>query len=199
MKNKRVYGAIPSLFFTISFVLISGCTSDPSNNSNDQSWMKNYTPIHAAGSGSNDFWITYPTGNPLHGQDVNHLRWIVDSLKTKPVLFVVHRTGCIGCADQAERVIKFGETYDEYVLLYDLDAVYEAPSDILQKANEVYMYDPNGPPGYIALTGIFTYIKENDETKIGWHTWEAPNDMTVSDSDLETWIKDAIYYYHINK
>ncbi len=199
MKNKRLYSVVTSLFFVISFVVLSGCTSDSSNNSEGLSWLTNYTPVHTVGTGSNDFWITYPTGNPSSGQDVDHLNWIVDSLKTKPVLFVVHRTGCIGCADQAERVIELGETYDEEVNFYDLDAVYEASSDLLQKANEVYMYDPNGAPGYIALTGIYTSIKENGAVKIGWHTWEAPNDMTVSNSDLETWIKDAIYYYHINK
>ncbi|MEF8848551.1 MAG: thioredoxin family protein, partial [Candidatus Thermoplasmatota archaeon] len=114
----------------------------------------------------------------------------------KPVLFVVHRTGCESCADQAERVIDFAEEYDEYVKFYDLDTVSDAPSDIKQKANEVYKYDPNGPPGYIALTGIYTYIKENGKMTIGWHTWEAPNDMKVSNSNLETWIKDAIYYHH---
>ena len=199
MKKKRSYGIAISLFFVASFVLLSGCTSDNSNNSNGQSWMNNYTPVHSVGTGSDDFWITYPAGNPSSGQDVEHLSWIVDSLKTKPVLFVVHRTGCVGCADQAERVIEFGEKYDEEVRFYDLDAVYEASSDLLQKSNEVYMYDPNGAPGYIALTGVYTYMKENGEVKIGWHTWEAPNDMTVSNSDLETWIKDAMYYYHINK
>ena len=200
MKNKRSYGIAISLFFVASFVVLSGCTSDNSNNnSNGSSWLDSYTPVHSVGTGSDDFWITYPAGNPSSGQDVEHLSWIVDSLKTKPVLFVVHRTGCVGCADQAERVIEFGEKYDEEVRFYDLDAVYEASSDLLQKSNEVYMYDPNGAPGYIALTGVYTYMKENGEVKIGWHTWEAPNDMTVSNSDLETWIKDAMYYYHINK
>lgn len=204
MKNKRSYGVAISLFFVVSFVLLSGCTSDTSNNnSNGPSWMNNYTPVHSVGTGSNDFWINYPAGNPSSEQNVEHLSWIVDSLKNKPVLFVVHRTGCIGCADQAERVIEFGDKYSDYVEFYDLDAVDGASNDILQKANEVYIYDPNGPPGYIALTGVYTYMKENDEVKIGWHTcwhtWEAPNDMTVSDSDLETWIKDAIYYYNINK
>jgi hypothetical protein len=187
----------PIIFIIMILSVLSGCTSN--NGTNGDSWIKEYTPVHNLGTGPDDFWMNYPSGNPLSGQNVEHLSWINDSLKTKPVLFVVHRTGCIGCADQAERVMELGERYEEEAKFYDLDAVYDASSDILQKANEVYMYDPNGPPGYIALTGIYTYVKENGEVKIGWHTWEAPNDMTVSDSDLETWIKDAIYYYNINK
>jgi len=201
MKKKRLYGVVTPLFFVISFVLLSGCTSDSSNtnNSNGPSWLNTYTPVHSIGTGSNDFWVTYPTGNPSSGQEVDHLSWIVDSLKTKPVLFVVHRTGCVGCANQAERVIEFGEEYGNEVRFYDLDAYEEATEDVLEKSYAVYMYDPDGPPGYIALTGIYTYIKENSEVKIGWHSWEAPNDMTVSDADMDTWIKDAIYYYHVNQ
>jgi len=200
MNQNKSYKILIAMFFAGSFILLSGCTSTSSNNnSNGSSWIKNYSPVHSVGTGSNDFWVTYPVGNPSSGQAVDHLRWIADSLKTKPVLFVVHRTGCVGCADQAERVVEFGEKYEREVMFYDLDSCEGATSDIKNKANQVYMYDPNGAPGYIALTGIYTYIKEDGEVKIAWHTWEAPNDMTVSGSDLETWIKDAIYYYNVNK
>jgi len=200
MNQNKSYKILIAMFFAGSFILLSGCTSTSSNNnSNGPSWMNNYTPVHSVGTSSNDFWITYPAGNPSSGQAVDHLRWIADSLTTKPVLFVVHRTGCVGCADQAERVIEFGGKYNEEVTFYDLDAYEGASSDIQNKANQVYMYDPDGSPGYIALTGVYTYIKENGEVKIAWHTWEAPNDMKVSDSDLETWIKDAIYYYDMNQ
>jgi len=30
--------------------------------------------------------------------------------------------------------------------------------------------------------------------QIGWHSWE----LDVEDSVMETWIRDAIYYYNIN-
>lgn len=200
MNQKRSCIMIVSLLFVGTTVVLSGCTSvNSDDNPKDSSWLDTYTPVHLSGTGSNDFWITYPAGHPSSGAEVEHFDWIVNDLKNKPVLFVVHITGCVGCADQAERVIKLAQKYFKEVRFYDLDAVYGAPNDITQKANEVYRYDPNGAPGYIALTGIFTYIKENDEVKIGWHTWEAPNDMTVSDADLDIWIKDAIYYYHVNQ
>ncbi|MEM4259133.1 MAG: hypothetical protein QXL17_08340 [Candidatus Thermoplasmatota archaeon] len=199
MKKNRAYMFVIFFFIMSSVLLLPGCTNDiPDNDAHDLSWINNYTPVHSIGTGSNDFWVTYPSGNPSSGMQVTHLSWIVEALKIKPLLFVVHRTGCIGCADQAKRVIGFAEKYDE-IVFYDLDAVYDASQDIFQKANEVYMYDPNGPPGYIALTGVFTYVEENNEIKIGWHTWEAPDDMKISDADLETWIKDAIYYHHTNK
>lgn len=194
MKDKSI---LISIFFVILILFVTGCVNN-NENSNIDSWLDDYIPSHSIGTGANDFWINYPTGNPSSGQEVNHFDWIVNDLKSKPVLFVVHITGCVGCADQAERVIEFGEEYEEYVKFYDLDAVTGASYDIQQKANEVYMYDPNGSPGYIALTGVYTYVKDNGEIKIVWHTWEAPNDMTVSNSDLETWIKDAIYYYNVN-
>jgi len=191
--------ALMLAFFTVFLLMfLSGCTSNNSSDGNDN-WLENYSPVNSVGTGSNNFWIDFPQGNPSSGETVEHLSWIINSLKSKPILFVVHRTGCVGCSAQAERVIEFGEKYEEYVKFYDLDAVYGASNDIIQKSNEVYMYDPNGGYGYIALTGVYTYIEDNGEVKIGWHTWEAPNDTKVSDSDLETWIKDAIYYYHVNK
>ncbi len=181
-------------FFTIFLLLfLSGCTS---NNTNE-SWLKNYSPEHSVGTGENYFWINFPDG-----QSAQHKTWIIESLEEKPIFFVCHRTGCASCTPQADRVKALGEKYEEYAIFYDLDnpfAGYGDPSaDILKKYNEGFYYDPNGGSHYIALTGVFTLVNDGGEVKIGWHSWEAPNDMTISDSDLETWIKDAIYYLHVN-
>jgi len=48
------------LFFT-------GCTTNTSddgsnNGSDDSNWLKNYTPVHTVGTGSDDFWIEFPAG-----------------------------------------------------------------------------------------------------------------------------------------
>lgn len=180
-----------------SIAVLSGCTSEPSN-TDPTNWIDSYVPTHDVGNGSDNFWIDFPAGNPSSGQEVDHLDWIEAALRQRPLLFVVHRTGCTGCAAQAERVIEFGEQFGSSVVFYDLDAVASAPPDIVQKANEVYYYDPNGSPGYIALTGVYTLVNDGGEVKVAWHTWEAPDDMTVSDADLETWIKDAVYYFHMN-
>ena len=157
------------------------------------SWMNNYTPIHSVGTGLTYFWINFPVGNPSVGQSVTHQTWITEDLKEKPVVFVCHRTGCAPCTPQADRVKALRETYGEDAVFYDLDDHYDgsATEDILQKYNEAFYYDPNGEPNYIALTGVFTLINDGREVKIGWHSWEG----NVEDSEMETWIKDCIYYY----
>ena len=196
MKNKRSYGIAISLFIVASFVLLSGCTSDNSNNSNGQSWMNNYTPVHSIGTGSDNFWINFPIGNPSAGQSVQHLIWITEDLEEKPVVFVCHRTGCASCTPQADRIKALRETYGEDAIFYDLDDDYArtATADILEKYYNAFYYDPNGEPNYIALTGVYTLIKDGGEVKIGWHSWEG----NVADAEMETWIKDGIYYYNMN-
>ena len=187
------------MFFVVSFVLLSGCTSNNSNNnSNGPSWMNNYTPAYSVGTGSDNFWINFPVGSPSVGQSVTHLTWITEDLKEKPVVFVCHRTGCAACTPQADRVKALRETYGEDAIFYDLDYPFEgygvATEDILQKFNEAFYYDANGEPHYIAFTGVFTFIKDGGEVKIGWHSWEGD----VVDAEMETWIKDSIYYYNVN-
>ena len=191
------------IFFVSLLVMMSGCTTNDSGNNNsgnnvvnpdDPLWLNNYEAKHSTGTGENDFWIKYPDINPSSGQSIEHLPWILDSLEKGCVLFVVHKTGCVGCQAQADRVIALAEEYSENVEFYDLDAVDDASEDILDKAYGSYLYDPDGPPGYIALTGIFTLVKDNGEVKYGWHSWEGD----VSDSDMEDWIKDGIYYYYLN-
>ncbi len=161
-------------------------------------WVTNYSPIYKVGSGTNHFWIIFPTGGPSASQNVTHLPWIRHDLKEKPVVFVCHTTGCEPCTPQADRVKALRDIYEEDALFYDLDNPFEgygtASGDTLEKFNNVFYYDANGPPGYIAFTGVFTLVNDNGEVKIGWHTWEGD----VQDSMMEKWIKDAIYYYYIN-
>ncbi len=180
-------------FFTVFLLLfLSGCTSNNSNGNND--WLENYTPIHSVGTGSDDFWINFPDG-----QNANHLAWITEVLEEKPVVFVCHCTGCIGCAAQAERIIALGEIYGEYAVFYDLDNPWEGygttTEDIKNKFYEAFYYDPNGGSNVIATTGVFTLVNDGGEVKIGWHSWEG----NVGDSEMESWVKDIIYYYHVNK
>jgi hypothetical protein len=189
--------AIGGVAFFIFTELQDGTSDD--GNSNNPSWVDDYTPLYSAGTGSDNFWIDFPPGGPSAGQSVEHLTWVTEDLKEKPVVFVCHRTGCGPCTPQADRVKAFREIYGEDAVFYDLDYPFEgygtATADILNKFNEAFYYDANGEPSYIAFTGVFTLINDGGEIKIGWHSWEGD----VADADMENWIKDTIYYYHMNK
>ena len=196
--NLKIKTIILSLLM-VGILLLSGCISDKDddktdNNSIDSNWLENYKPVHGLGTCSDDFWIEFPTSSDNYGQTIEHFDWIVEPIDDNCVLFVVHRTGCLGCKEQGDLVISLAENYSDYVEFHDIDAISSAPEVIHQMANEAYHYDPNGAPGYIALTGVFTYVEDNGKIKIGWHSWE----LDVEDSVMESWIKDAIYYYDLN-
>ena len=193
MNNKILLLTILMIIInSISF--LSGCTDNQSNENTNggPTWMNNYIPVHSLGEGSNDFWLTFPPGNPSDGLSVDHLDWVISSLQDGCVLFVVHKTGCVGCQAQADRVIELGDKYEGQLMFYDLDI--PLGGDIEKKAYDSYLYDPDGPPGYIALTGIFTLVKEDGEIKYGWHSWEGD----VEDTEMEKWVKDGIYYWYQN-
>jgi ABC-type Fe3+-hydroxamate transport system substrate-binding protein len=193
------------LAITFIFLLFSGCTNDNStdNSSNDNSnnsnndttnssWLIDYKPVHSIGSEINDFWINFPSINPNSGQSVDHLSWINDSIDSNVVLFVVHTTGCTTCKPQADRVINLSEKYEEYLVFLDLDT--KIGGSVEERTREAYFYDPDGSPGIIALTGVFTLVNNSGNIEIGWHSWE----QDVDYSELESWIRDAIYYYNVN-
>jgi hypothetical protein len=193
--------SVISVVVILAGVFVLSLSPDGSNNngnSNSPQWLDDYTPAYSVGTGSDNFWIDFPVGSPSVGQSVNHLTWITEDLKEKPVVFVCHRTGCGPCTPQADRVKALREIYGDDAIFYDLDNPFEgygvATEDILQKFNQAFYYDPNGEPHYIAFTGVFTRITDGGVVKIGWHGWEGD----VADAEMETWIKDSIYYYNIN-
>jgi ABC-type Fe3+-hydroxamate transport system substrate-binding protein len=190
------YKTLGILFICIiSVLLVAGCSqqvdnNENSNNENNKSlaWIEDYTPAHSLGSDENSFWIDHPIDG-----SISHPQWVIDSLESNCVVFVVHKHTCTWCDPQAQRVIALSEEYEDSMYFYDLDL--DLGGDIMEKGYDSLIYDPDGPPSYIALTGIITLIKDDGETHVAWHAWEG--DMT--ESELEDWMKDAMYYYHINK
>ena len=189
MNRDKLYAIVLLLLFIVSVVGLSGCTSD---NSNNPSWLENYVPIHSVGSGVDDFWVAFPEVNPNAGQPVNHTSWVLEALEQKSYVFVVHKTGCVSCQPQADRINAIGNKYWEDLISNDLDLTLGGTAE--QKGYEAFLYDPNDAEAYIALTGLFTLVNVNGQTTYGWHSWEGD----VADAEMETWIKDAIYYYHVN-
>ncbi len=189
MKRSMLLSTICSI---VTILLLSGCTNNNSNNNFDgTSWMNDYTPIHSVGSGEDNFWISYPSSHPNSSQPVNHLTWVLETLNQHCVVIVVHKTGCTTCQPQADRVIALAEKYEDEGTFYDLDISLGGETE--QKAYEAYVYDPAGPPGYIALTVLVTLIEVNGKVEYCWHSWEG----NVADAELEGWIQDTIYY-HVN-
>lgn len=183
--------ALVSTIIIIGF--LSGCTTNENKgNSNNIDWLTNYSPVHSLGSGSDDFWIVYPDYHANSSESVNHLSWVNESLKEGCVLFVVHKTGCESCQPQADRAIELADNFKNIIVFYDLDMT--LGGSIEEKAYESYLYDPDGPPGIIALTGIFTLFNNNGTIEKVWHSWERDVNYNV----MEDWLKDGIYYWNQN-
>ena len=190
MNQKKFLIAIFSIFIIL---LLSGCTTNDTNNdSNDEDWLVNYSPVHTVGNGIDDFWVDYPSLNPNSGQSVTHLSWVNDSLEKGCMLFVVHITGCVSCQPQADRIINLAEKYKEHVVFHDLDSA--LGGSVEKRAYNAYLYDPDGSPGIIALTGVFTLFEQNGSIVYGWHSWEQDVDF----KEMEEWVKDGIYYWYEN-
>lgn len=168
---------------------LSGCTNNNSgSNSNDPSWLNDYTPVHSLGTGDNGFWIDHPIDGAI-----THPQWVIDSLQSNCVVFVVHRHTCTWCDPQAQRVIALAEKYKDSVNFYDLDI--DLGGDTEMKGYDSLIYDPDGAPHYIALTGIITLIEKDGNIEHAWHAWEGD----MEESEIEDWMKDAIYYNHRNR
>ena len=190
MNQKKFLIAIFSIFIIL---LLSGCTTNDTNNdSYNKDWLTDYSPVHSVGNGIDDFWVDYPSINPNSGQSVTHLSWVNDSLEKGCMLFVVHITGCVSCQPQTDRVIELAEKYKEHVVFHDLDSA--LGGSVEKRAYNAYLYDPDGSPGIIALTGVFTLFEQNGSIVYGWHSWEQDVDF----KEMEEWVKDGIYYWYEN-
>lgn len=190
MNQRKLLIAIFSIFIIL---LLSGCTTNDTNNdSYNEDWLTNYSPVHTVGNGTDNFWVDYPSDNPNSSQSVAHLPWVNESLQKGCMFFVVHITGCVSCQPQTDRVIELADKYKEHVIFHDLDVA--LGGSVEKKSYEAYLYDPDGPPGIIALTGVFTLIEQNGSIAYGWHSWEQDVDF----EEMEEWVKDGIYYWYEN-
>jgi hypothetical protein len=186
---------VSMLIIVVIILFLSGCTTsenkENSNNGNGD-WLSNYSPVHSIGSGKNDFWIVYPTSHTSSGQSVTHLSWVNDSLKEGCILFVVHKTGCVTCQPQADRTIRLAEDFNEHIVFYDFDLTLGGETE--KNGIDSYLYDPVGPPEFLALTAILTLINNSGTIEYAWHSWE----LDVKYSEMEEWLKDGIYYWYQN-
>ncbi len=143
------------------------------------------------GTGSNDFWVTYPSAHPLAGQPVAHPSWVLDALDQRVVMILDHSEGCYPCVQQTAICKKVYDAHSGQIAFFDLLSGQDEP-----RASEAFAaYDPTGGVHYIPLTIVLTKVKDaGGKTVIGWHSWEG----VIDEQNLDSWISDAISHYSEN-
>lgn len=151
--------------------------------------LEGYKPVHALGSGEDDWWIGYPPQSSGSGSLIIHPKWVLDSLKDKPVLILDHSSSCTSCAVQKANIDEALAAYGKNVTYYDLST-----DEHDKRAFEVLgTYGITG--NYVPTTVFITLIKGSDgKVSVAWHTAED----AMSKADIVSYLEDAIYYYQEN-
>jgi hypothetical protein len=153
--------------------------------------LQGYKPVYSLGSGKDDWWIRYPDQSPNPSSPVNHLPWVVNALKEKPVIILVHSTDCKACKVQKKDLEKVLSVYGNDIDYYDMtaDIISEKVLDILNA------YYPNPGIPMVPTTVVLTLVKDTDgKATVGWHSM----DDAMGEDVLTSYVKDAIYYYRQN-
>lgn len=152
-----------------------------------------YSPAHAVGSGSGDWWTTYPDQHENSGSEAEHPAWVMEALKEKPVLILIHSSNCVPCLTQMPRIEAAVQSFGEDLQYNDVLAEgsgYEKAIGILD------VYDPTGGAQYVPTTIFITLAKGPDETVgVAWHS----EIDAMSRERIDAYVKDSIYYYKQNK
>lgn len=162
--------------------------------------LQEYKPIYSLGSGKDDWWIKYPDQSqdpdqkPRAGFPVNHLPWLIDALKNKPVVILDHSENCKACKVQMRDLDKVLDIYGKDIIYYNITAMEDGSGD--QRAYEVlYTYCLNAAKPTVPTTVVLTLLSDaNGKVEIGWHTM----DDAMGEQIVAAYIKDAIFYYRQN-
>lgn len=153
--------------------------------------LQDYKPVYSLGAGKDDWWIKYPDQSPNAGSSVDHLSWIIDDLKQKPVIVFVHTSDCKACKVQEKDLNNVLAVYGGDVKYYDLLA--DIPTEMILSVLKAYY--PNSGVPTVPTTVVFTHFKDtNGNVVIGWHSM----DDAMGENVVSSYIKDAIYYYRQN-
>ena len=145
---------------------------------------------HSIGSGNEDWWITYPSQSPESGSEVNHPLWVLDALKTNPVVVYVHK-GCDYCRPQTEAMAEVVKEFGNKFTYYDI------PADGSDARAEpaLRVYDPNKDPNYVPMTIIVT-LSPGPKGKVQ-PVWHSTEDVTGK-AWIDDYVTDAIAKYNSN-
>jgi hypothetical protein len=147
-----------------------------------EDWQ-DYKPAHSLGSASNDWWTAYPKS----GTAVEHPQWILDSLKEKPVIIFLHQEGCNSCGTQKANIDAVMGMYPQSVILFDIMADWKDPRFV--DFNNAYQ------PNFVPTTVFLSRARGADGKALTiWHS----EDDEMSQDQILSFVKDAIYYYQEN-
>jgi hypothetical protein len=152
-----------------------------------------YRPAHAVGSGDDNWWSTYPDQNENAGKAVEHLDWIMEDLKEKPVLILIHSSNCVPCLTQTPRISAAAESFSGDLAYYD---ILGEGSSLQQAIDILDVYDPYGMGKPVVPTTIFITLAKGPDGKVDV-VWRSEVDA-MSEERIDSYVKDAIYYYKQN-
>jgi hypothetical protein len=150
-----------------------------------------YKPAHTLGSGQDDWWTTYPAESAKRGVAVQHLDWVLDQMKEKPVLILVHSKTCKPCIVQMANIGDVLANLGSDVKYYDI----LAEGNNIPKAMEILQAYGLSEQGYVPTTIFLTLIKGADG-KVGVAWYSVEDAMSVD--EITSFVKDAIYYHQQN-
>ena len=144
----------------------------------------------SAGSGNDDWWTTYPDQSSGAGGDVNHPSWVLDALKSKPVLIYVHKS-CSYCTPQTVAVQNITSEFNGQITFFEIGA----DGSDARSEEALQVYDPNGGTMYVPLTVLVT-LAPNSEGKVVpvWHS----TDKVTGDDWVKKYVEDALIHYDEN-
>jgi len=122
---------------------------------------------HPVGSGPEDWWIAYPDQHLKAGSTVGHPTWALDPLKEKPVMILIHSSGCFHCISQEAEIKKvLGDLGNDLTYLDVL-----AERDFERAWTGLEIYDPGGSPRLIPVTVFLTLVAGPDgDAEVAWHS-----------------------------
>ncbi|MEI8004395.1 MAG: hypothetical protein WCG94_08650 [Methanothrix sp.] len=152
-----------------------------------------YSPAQAVGSGDDDWWATYPDQHENSGSEAKHPGWVMDALKEKPVLILIHSSNCVPCLTQTPRIKAAAESFSGDLAYYD---ILGEGSSLPEAIDILDVYDPAGGAQYVPTT-IFITLARGPDGKVDV-VWRSEIDA-MSPERIDAYVKDAIYYYKQNR
>lgn len=145
---------------------------------------------YSVGSGNDDWWTVYPDQSSGKGGEINNPSWVLDALKSKPVLIYVHKS-CSYCTPQTEAAQNITDEFDGKITFFEINA----DGSDARSEEAMQAYDPNGGTMYVPLTVLVT-LAPNSEGKVVpvWHS----TDEVTGDGWIKNYVEDALSHYDEN-